>query len=208
VTIKQIIATVVLSVSVSVSVSAYGYDFGQKGQVYSIIEKNFLEYIYEKLNRYKDEGRLEQLQDKLVSTTKRRVMRPSGVNLPPVMKTSVRYYDPSLTLEKDIYNEKGQLIAAKGTKVNPLDKIGLTKKLVFINADNDKEVTFARKQLDTNLSSKIILVNGSIYDVNIELNRPVYFDQEQRLINRFNITHTPTVIDQHDRLLRITEVRL
>ncbi|MBP9777690.1 MAG: hypothetical protein KBD25_00745, partial [Rickettsiaceae bacterium] len=123
-------------------------------------------------------------------------------------KVRIRNYDPSLTLDKDIRNHEGRLIASKGTVVNPLSYVALSKQLIFINADRPSELEFAKTKLKDNFNNKIILVNGNVKEANQVIGAPVYFDQAARLINRFGLEYTPTVVEQNGDKLKITEVVL
>lgn len=189
-----------------VQANLFAVDFGVKGQTYSIVETNLLDFIYEKLNQYNKEGRVKDLQKKFILKVKSSIYRPKGQKLGKAIENKVFYFDPTLELKKDISNEKGQIIAKAGTRINPLDIIGLSKKLIFINGDIKTEIVYAKNILANNGNTKIILVQGNIYDVNSMVGTPVYFDQEQRLINRFGIKRTPSVIEQEGKLLKISEV--
>ncbi len=182
-------------------------DFGQKGPVYPVKETNLLDYIYERLNFLYKKDHLQELQQQYIQHVEQSVTNPKGQNLPKALTNSTRVFDPSLVLPKDITNEKGYLIAKTGTKINPLDYIKLSKQLIFINANREDEVSYAKK-LYADTTSKIILVNGNIKNANAKLGMPLYFDQESNLIKRFLLTHTPSLIYQENDKLIIREVAL
>lgn len=193
---------------IQIPYTMYAYDFGQRGQVYPIIETNFLDVIYNKLNKYKEEGRLDELNKEFTERVKKSIYRPKSSNIGQAVANRTFYFDPTLELEKDIKNENGNIIAKAGTKVNPLNMVRLSKKLLFINGDIQKEVEYARTMLRSEASTKVILVGGSVYETNRILGVQVYFDQEQRLINRFGLKFTPSVVQQEDKYLKINEVAL
>lgn len=198
----------ILLVSLQLSLQIYAKDFGNRGQAYPIVEQNLLEVIYQNLTTYKKTGQLDKMQKDFQAQVERTTVRPNGSELKKALSTKVRFFDPSLTLQKTIKNHKGEIIADKGKSVNPLDYIQLSKELVFINGDRVEELEFAAKKLKNNADNKIILVNGNVKDANKFLNNPVYFDQNARLINRFNLEATPSVISQEGKVLKITEVAL
>jgi conjugal transfer pilus assembly protein TraW len=111
-------------------------------------------------------------------------------------------------LDKDIKNHEGRLIASKGTVVNPLSYVTLSKQLIFINADRASELEFAKAKIKDTFNNKIILVNGNVKEANQVIGAPVYFDQAARLINRFGLEYTPSVVEQNGNMLKITEVVL
>lgn len=192
----------------SITTSIFAKDYGQVGPVYSIKEISFLDYIHSKLISMKNSGELGQVQKEFVDKVKNNADRPTGSILPKALKDSIRKYDPSVSVKNDIKNQDGILVAKAGTVVNPFDYIALSKEMVFINADNADELEFAAKKLKQNSLNKIILVSGGIKDTNIKLDHPVYFDQGARLVNKFDIKATPTVISQSGRMLLIKEVAL
>lgn len=191
-----------------ISMPLLAKDFGQRGQVYPIIETNFLDYIYQRLKTYQNTGKLAELKIMMQEKVEQTVIRPRGINLMSAVKVRIRNYDPSLTLDKDIRNHEGRLIASKGTVVNPLSYVALSKQLIFINADRPSELEFAKTKLKDNFNNKIILVNGNVKEANQVIGAPVYFDQAARLINRFGLEYTPTVVEQNGDKLKITEVVL
>ncbi len=197
-----------LLVFIILSMPLLAKDFGQRGQVYPIIETNFLDYIYQKLKIYQNTGKLDDLKIMMQQKVEQAVIRPRGINLMPAAKLRARDFDPSLILDKDIKNHEGRLIASKGTVVNPLSYVTLSKQLIFINADRARELEFAKAKLKENINNKIILVNGNVKEANQIIGVPVYFDQTGRLINRFKLEFTPSVVEQSGDKLKITEVAL
>ena len=108
----------------------------------------------------------------------------------------------------DIYNDSGVIIAARGTRINPLNYIGLSKNLLFINADREKELEFAKITVNAKPNTKIILVNGNLIEANKKIGLPIYFDQAAKLSDRFGIEHTPAVVTQRGDKLEIVELVL
>lgn len=192
------------------TITSHAMDLGEMGPVYRIKETNLLHFFYEKLQYLSKTGKVSELQQKFAKRIEHNITTPAGINLPKALKNSTRLFNPSITLPKDIKNEQGIIIAKSGMMINPLNYIKLSKELVFINGDNANEISFAEQKLNENLNNKIILVNGNIKQVNLKLKSiaPVYFDQNARLINSFNITATPSVIKQVANRLQITEVAL
>lgn len=186
--------------------TVYAKDFGVKGPVYPIIETSLLEHIYNKLNEFKANGKLKKLNQEFKENVEKSVITPVGIQLSPAVKHRVRLFDPSITLKNDIRTHDAKLIAKKGTKINPLSYVSLTKKLIFINANRAKEIEFAKGEIEKNTSSKIILINGNVKSANQAIQKAVYFDQEAKLVSRFGLEYTPSVIEQEGTRLKISEV--
>jgi len=56
--------------------------------------------------------------------------------------------------------------------------------------------------------AKIILVNGSPVELMTAKKRRFYFDQAGKLTTRFGIEHTPAIVTQAGRVMRVSEVAL
>tara|TARA_R110002072_G_scaffold163836_6_gene316728 strand:- start:3186 stop:3809 length:624 start_codon:yes stop_codon:yes gene_type:complete len=200
--------TVLFLVLLDINIDIYSKDLGQLGIVYPIKEKSLLELIYQKLKQHQKEGNLGKLQEHFANKVKKSIEKPSAANIWSAMQTKRWLFDPSLTLKKDILNHEGVIVAKGGTTVNPLHYVKMSKDLIFINADNKKEIEFVKNKLKENTNNKIILVSGNIKDANKELQHPVYFDQAANLIKKFGIEHTPAVVLQKGEFLQIEELAL
>ncbi|OYW86070.1 MAG: hypothetical protein B7Z20_07950 [Sphingobium sp. 32-64-5] len=102
-------------------------------------------------------------------------------------------------------DQKGNLIAAAGQKINPLDFVAVRQDLVFIDGDNAAELAWATARY-ADLKAKIIFVNGSPIEQMTAKKRRFYFDQEGKLTGTFGIEHTPAVVTQAGKAMRISEM--
>lgn len=192
-----------------ISTVTHAKDLGIMGETYPIAETDFLEYIQARLNQMQQNGEWQHVQAAMQQHASNYRDRPtpvSGVELTTTTRSWLM--DPSIVLDHDVIAPDGKLIATKGTRVNPLVYVPLSKTLIFINADDAEQVKWA-KQEDTRLQgkSKIILVNGSVLTSEKRLNKMVYFDQVGNLTRHFNIRHVPSTISQDGMMLRISEVK-
>ena len=67
--------------------------------------------------------------------------------LPKATQDKKRLVDPTFILKQDIKGTDGTVIAARGTKVNPLDSRPFTRLMVVFNGDDEKEIEFVRSHL-------------------------------------------------------------
>ena len=183
-------------------------ELGTVGPIYKIGETNLLHFIYAKLNQLNKNGNLGNLQKEYTKQIQKYVERPAGKNIQAAIKNRKWLFDPSLVLQKNIYNDSGVIIARKGTNINPLNHIALSKNLLFINADREKELEFAKFKVNDKPNTKIILVNGHLIKANKKLGLPVYFDQAAKLSTRFGIEYTPAIVVQKGDKLEIRELAL
>ena len=87
-------------------------------------------------------GKLDELNARFAERVKAKVMRPTPVaGMVAATESRTWEYDPTITLESDIRDAKGNLIAVAGQRINPLDKITMSEKLLFIDGD-DIETSF------------------------------------------------------------------
>ena len=137
-----------------------------------------------------------------------RVATPMPVaGLSPASEDHSWRYDPSIALDNDVRDAKGTLIAARGTRVNPLDLVQLPRTLVFVDGTRPEEIAWALRQGD-DAHVSIILVSGSPFERMRALHRRIWFDQGGVLTARFGIAHTPAWVRQQGKVLLVGEVAL
>lgn len=183
-------------------------DYGQQGALFPIVEPDLLEQIRAKLQRLEASGETARLNADLKKRTIARVNRPEPVaGLGAAMVLRQWRFDPTITVEQDISDDKGRLIITAGTSVNPLDTVNLRQKLVFIDGDDAGQLTWAIKSYKQT-NAKLILVKGAPLDLMRARQRRFYFDQGGHLVKRFGIRAVPAIVEQHGRILMVSEVPL
>ena len=181
-------------------------DYGQLGPASPVIEPDLLSAIEARLNAAKASGRIDAMQKELVRRTTAKVRRPPAV--PGITAATARRtwdYDPTITVADDIRDHKGNVIIAAGRRINPLDTVGLRHSLVFVDGDSKTQVDWAMRSTTT-LNAKLILVSGSPFDLMKARQRRFFFDQMGKLTGKFGIRHTPAVVEQSGRILKVTEL--
>jgi|JI8StandDraft_2_1071088.scaffolds.fasta_scaffold22935_3 conjugal transfer pilus assembly protein TraW len=181
-------------------------DYGQLGTVYPVMEPDLLTQIEQRLKTAEASGKIALMQQELVRRTKARVMRPRPVSgLTRAVKARSWAYDPTITVEQDIRDDKGRVIAAKGQKINPLDHVPLRQSLVFLDGDDPAQVAWALRST-TQVNAKLILTNGSPFERMKSAQRRFFFDQEGKLTAKFGIRAVPAVVEADGRVLKVSEV--
>lgn len=182
-------------------------DLGIVGEVYPVAEEDFVVFIKNKLQAMKGTKKYNELQNSLKSSVQEEVDRPPKVTGLSVTQTPKSFtVDPSIVLTEDLVNGNGQVIKPAGTRVNPLSRVKLRQALLFYNSDDPKQVSWAAektKQFHKNV--KLILVGGGLKSQLEQFKRPVYFDQNGRLVSYFNITQVPAVVTQQGLSLLVKE---
>lgn len=178
---------------------AFASDFGVIGKTYPIRENDLIQAMQKRMAEKVKNGEFKTEIDKLKQRSQQYVARPKGVKLPFAKQYSAVKIDVQYRLPADIRGADGKLIYKQGTVVNPLEIYPIRKGFCFIDGDDKRQVKWAAKAC--NPENKIVLVNGNYLDVAKETKLRIYFDQQQKLITRFNITAVPTVIRQSGNAL-------
>ena len=138
------------------------------------------------------------------------VQRPAPVAGLRTTRTERTFYvDPTFTLDRNVVDAQGRLLFAAGTRKNPLEVVSLSKRLLFFDARDQRQVARAR-ELIASYGGKVkpILTGGSYLDLMKAWQVAVYFDQQGTLTRRFGIRQVPAPVSQEGQRLRVDEVVL
>lgn len=176
--------------------TAHARDFEVYGKIAPIEEVDPLQIIHQKLKAMEERGELERHNLELQKKTRASIERPKPVEgITKVPETRVFYYDPTYLVQEDIKDHQGQIIHAKGTRINPLEMVSLSQELLFFDGDDADQVAFTKEKLK-DASLKLILTNGAPLALSEELKTPVYFDQTGLLTKKLGIHHVPALVAQ------------
>lgn len=183
-------------------------DYGQAGKIFPIIEPDLLSTIEARLKRAEASGEMERMNAQFVRQAEARVRRPDRVpDITDAERSRTWDYDPSVTLEQDIRDQKGQLIATAGQRFNPLDFVSIRQELVFVDGDSKAQLEWATARYSDS-QAKIIFIAGSPIEEMTRRQRRFYFDQEGRLTGKFGIEHVPAVVTRAGKVMRVSEIEL
>lgn len=185
--------------------SAEARDYGQHGTVWPVVEPDLLAQIHARLVHLEQSGETARLNEELKRRTIARVNRPVPVagivNASAVRRWS---FDPTITVDADIKDDKGRTIIARGTRVNPLDTVPLRAPLVFLDGDDKTQIDWALARYGRT-PAKFVLVGGAPLELMKAKQRRFYFDQGGKLTAHFAIHAVPAVVEQQGRQLLVTE---
>lgn len=187
---------------------AHAQHLGTIGPVYEIAEPSLLELILAKLRHAQESGLLLRLEEEARQSAKRAIEDPAPV-VTLSRATSARsfFHDPSIVVPYAITDASGKVIVAPGTRVNPLDAVSLSRSLLFIDARDPEQLKRARTILaERGKRVKLILTGGSYLELMRRWQMPVYYDQQGALVARLGIRHTPALVSQDNKRLRIDEL--
>lgn len=180
-------------------------DYGQAAQAFPIIEPDLLATIEARLRKAEVSGELARMNAVFARRVEAKVRRPDPVvGMTPARDARTWTFDPSVTMSHDIRDQKGNLIATAGQRINPLDFVSIRQDLVFIDGDDAAQLAWAMVRY-ASLEAKIIFVSGSPIEQMTARKRRIYFDQGGKLTSRFGIAHTPAVVSQAGKVMRVEE---
>ena len=186
--------------------TGFAKDLGVRGESWPIAEPDLLEAIEARLAGMERSGELARLERQGAARARSRLEAPDRVpGIAPARQRRSWTFDPSITVAHDIRGPDGTLIAAAGTRIDPLEHAALSGDLLFIDATRDAEVAWALNRV---APSKIILLAGRPLDLSRRYGRAFFFDQGGRLARRLGLRFTPSVVRRAGAGLRITEIAL
>lgn len=181
-------------------------DYGQLGATFPVIEPDLLATVEGRLRAAQASGEMDRVNAAFAQRVAARVRRPAPVDGVTAAETPRSWtYDPAITIDHDVRDQKGNLIASAGQRINPLDFVGFRQSLVFVDGDDPEQLDWATKRY-ADAAAKIIFVSGSPFEAMTARSRRFYFDQEGRLTQRFGIEHVPAVVSQTGHVLTVSEM--
>lgn len=185
-------------------------DLGRIGPTYPIGEPHLLDFIQQRLQQKEHSGELKRLEEGARQRGVKSVTNPAPV--PGLRATTVArtfHYDPTLVLDRNILDDQGRMLFPAGTRTNPLEIVALSKRLLFFDARDPRQVRQARRLIDAHGGRvKPILVGGSYLDLMKAWHERVYYDQNGALTRQLGIAQVPALVSQDGLRLRIDELVL
>ena len=179
-------------------------DLGVRGATWPVAEPDLLAQIEARLVEMERSGELAGLEQEARANARRKLEEPDPApGIAPAREERRRLWNPAITVARDIRAADGALIAAAGTRVNPLERVTLARDLLFVDGRREVEIAWA---LAHERPAKIVLLAGRPLELMRRHRRPFFFDQGGRLAARFGLSFTPSLVEQAGSRLRITEI--
>ncbi|MDR3155771.1 MAG: type-F conjugative transfer system protein TraW [Holosporaceae bacterium] len=188
-------------------------DLGTFGEQFEIAEIDLLEEIAMKLQEFEKTGELKAVQERIQRMVQEMIQRPRSISGITHTEEAKKFtYDPTMTTSRDLRDHRGHIFVRKGERFNPLDKIPLSKPLLFIDGDSEGHIQWAISkitdpQFEGHDNAKVILVKGAPLKLRIRLKRDIFFDQSGILTKQLGIKHVPAIVFQkkNEKVLTIHE---
>jgi len=200
--------SLLLALALALPAAALAAHLGAVGRTYAIGEESALGMIMNKLRAMERSGELKRYQDEAVRRSLGSIRNPPPVpGIVSSMTRSERWLDPTVMYRTAVTGEDGRVVIPAGTRINPLEIMALSKRLVFFDG-RDAEQSEAVRRLLQKYPGKItpILVAGRWRDLTRAWHTQLYYDQQGRLSQRFGIRAVPTLISQQGRVLLLQEI--
>ena len=183
-------------------------DLGVRGATWPVAEPDLLTEIETRLLQMQQSGELARLEEDARIRARLKLEEPEPVpGIAPARERRTRMFDPAIAVARDIRTSDGTLIASAGTRVNPLERVGLTRDLIFVDGRREAEIAWALERMTSGeRPAKIVLLAGRPLDLMRRHRRPFFFDTGGRLAARFGIAATPTLVERDGARLRLTEI--
>lgn len=187
---------------------AHALDLGRIGPTYDIAEPHLLADIERRLREKQLNGELQRLMEEARARSVAAVRSPAAVTGVAAARTARTFYvDPTFTLDRNVVDTQGRVMFAAGTRKNPLDVVSLSRRLLFFDGRDPRQVLRARELMAAGGSPiKPILTGGSYLDLMKSWRSPVYYDQQGVLVRRLGIRQVPALVSQEGSRLRIDEL--
>lgn len=187
--------------------ASFAEDLGAVGPTWPIQERDLVQVMQERAAAKQRSGEIEQQRSALQKRAKAYADRPTSLGLARAARERSWALDPAVAVPYDIKDARGKVLIPAGTRVNPLDRMALSRKLVFVDASDPEQLAWlGRRATHFRDRHKVVLTGGSISQAAEILGGRVWFDQEGKLVQEFGIKAVPAIVAQDGRLLRIQEV--
>lgn len=202
---KSLLAALCVSLPL---VNVHAEDLGRYGATFNVVEQDgevqLKNAVRQKLSNGGQEKLLKGAQQRAVAYYSN---LPPLQNIRPVAESRVRTENLSVSVPKNIIDDKGKVVVAAGTVINPLAIRPLSKKVFFIDGRDRRQLDLVKTRAAP--QDKIILTAGNLFDVRQYLKRDVFIDQNPigPLANRMKIHVVPSIASQSGVLLKIEEIK-
>jgi hypothetical protein len=199
---KSVVLVSVLSAMIHAGVSVM-----EEGKTYEYAETDLLEAIEQRIEGKKPE--IDAKVETFRSQAKERAesYKPKDqIALPRTTKN--RVFKPSLvyTLDRNIYDAKGNVVYPKGFSYKISKYTSLPYEIIVFDGTDPKQKQWViDNNFHTQLGQVLMITDGRVFELSRELKKPVYF-AINKLQERFELKNVPCRIKQIGEEVTVTEV--
>jgi conjugal transfer pilus assembly protein TraW len=187
-------------------------DLGQHGETSEVSERDMLEVVDE-VHKRADE-QYPVTEETREASYQRYWDGLRFTDLPVAREDRVREVDPSFVVSKTITTPDGTVIATAGQKVNPLDHLPFTQRLIVFDATDPAQRELVQQAKDEAQGRRVTLIStryqreggfAGLMEVWEEWGEPIYLLQSD-VQQRFKIERVPSVVDGGERVFLVREL--
>lgn len=187
---------------------AHAQDLGTQGPSYPVKEPDLLEAIESRLKQKQSTGEIQRLQREAANRARALAESPPPVKSVKTTQKGRTYdFDPSYTAPSTVRGLQGEVLVAAGTRVNPLDYVGLSRPLFFFDGRDSRQRRMALSANQRHPGGvKLIMTAGRPLEFMRKHRILTFYDQGGTLVARLGIRQVPAQVMQHGKVLRIEEL--
>jgi len=203
--IHALLATLIFATSTHCAAQSLGVH----GKVWDIAEEDAISRMQRLLGEMTKRGEIRALQEKHRDAVLNTIQHPKPVSgISTAVTNRTWYFDPTVSFAQNIVDEStGKVIWPKGKTINPFDYQTMNRRYLFIDARDERQVTWARAQLSKHPADTTILVGGDWIALSKKWGKHVFYDQMDGMLTKhFGIKKVPALLSQDKRRVKIEEI--
>ncbi|HOV56371.1 MAG TPA: TrbC family F-type conjugative pilus assembly protein [Rhodanobacteraceae bacterium] len=183
-------------------------DLGKLGPTYPVEERDFTEVL-------KARAAAIDMDALKAKAMQRFWERQTFVPLPAAREDAQRTVDPSIEVTADIVTPDGKVIARKGDRVNPLQSVPFTQRLVIVDASDATQVQLVKPYMSfqgrrvTVLTTQVDRARGwaQLAEREGELGHPIQL-LTATIADRFHIERVPSIVEAQGDHFVVRELKV
>lgn len=186
--------------------AASSENLGRIGNTNRITEVDARQYLEEEIAKQSKSG--TRLQD-----SSRKAAAAFLAELPPIEgigraeRNRTRFVDTTLVLDRDVTDEKGNVLVRAGTRLDPMQRAELDGVLFVLDGRDPLQVAMLQRLWRSNVTAHPVLVAGSHTALSQRFQRAFYYDYGGAITTRFGVTKVPAIVGQDGTRIRVEEVK-
>lgn len=184
-------------------------DLGNFGSVVKITERDLTEVLKERAAKLDKQKLIAEAKDRFWDNVR-------FTSLPDAQLSQVREFEPEIVVQEDIVAPNGDVIAFAGERINRLDTLPFSLRLVFFDPTDERQLAYVKSLPNSIHRTKFIATRfdrtlkwDAVKTVERQLNAPVYQLQPE-LITAFNLQVIPSIVtaDNERKVFVVSETKM